>query len=480
MTDHMPRSLAAAINDLRTKTTTPQRLVEAALDRIASYDGEVSSVLHLDAAGALARAAQVDVESTLLAGSPLAIKDIIDVGGMPTTGNSRLPTLAPLVDADSVGALTQAGGIVLGKLAAWELGMGGTSFTLPWPPARNPWQLARDPGGSSTGSAAALAAGFCLGSLGSDTGGSIREPASWCGIAGFKPTHGLVAADGVMAASLTLDHVGPMARTSQDCAILMDALLGNDHHTRNLHAGIGGLRIGMVDLDGETGLHLAADVADALARAGRDLSTPASVLRATLPPLASFSAVCTVLAGAEGLFLRREVVEARPELFDPLTRQRLLSGHLISALDYVAATQARQNLRSAVAATMAGLDLLLMPTTRDTAPLLGGFDSHGGHPSLGRPWNVTGLPALSVRAGLDRNGLPIGLQVIGHRGADALVLRAGHAIEALFDGRDCWPELAGATAPAVDRPQSEDRGSEVPAELAAIVRGAVEIVRRYA
>lgn len=146
------------------------------LDRIARHDGTVASFLHVDVSGSLADAAEIDVDTSPIAGIPLAFKDIFAVAGMPTTNNSRLPATHPTDDAPSVAALRDAGGIFLGKLAAWECGMGGTSFTLPWPPARNPWDLACDPGGSSTGSAAAIAAGFCLGSLGSDTGGSIREP----------------------------------------------------------------------------------------------------------------------------------------------------------------------------------------------------------------------------------------------------------------------------------------------------------------
>lgn len=282
-----------------------------------------------------------------------------------------------------------------------------------------------------------------------------------------------------MPASFTLDHVGPMARTSEDCALLLDALIGVRRYAAEVHGGTAGLRIALADLDAEQHLDLAPDVAAALDRAARELSRTSTISRLRLPPLLRFSAVCTVLAGADAYSIHRQNIEATPQLFDPLTRQRILAGKLIAAADYKAADRVRDRLREIVAQAMSDVDLLLMPTTRDTAPLLGDFDSHGGHPSLGRPWNVTGFPALSVRCGFDRRGLPIGLQIVGHPGADALVLRAGHVIESFFDGRDVWPELTiAAPPPRAESRSSADESNSVPLSLVAVIASAVDELRR--
>ena len=480
MQPELPSTLAEAVALLKAKAISAQWLIEAVLDRIDRFDGRLNSFILVDRAAAIAQARSVDVDRTLLAGAPLAIKDVIDVAGMPTTGNSRLPGRHPSADASSVAALRREGAVILGKLAAWELAIGGTSFSLPWPPARNPWDLGRDPGGSSTGSAAAIAAGLCYGSLGTDTGGSIREPAAWCGIAGLKPTHRVVGTQGVMQASLSLDHIGPMARTSQDCAILLDALTGNGRYARAVHDDAIGLRVGIVDLGGEPNLYLDPDVQAALDQATRRLSGSMSVVRVQLPRLAVFSAVCTVLSSVEGWYLHRRQMATTPELYDPLTRQRILSGSLIAGVDYVSAMEARKRLQERVAELMSDVDLLLMPTSRETAPRLGQFDSHGGHPSLGRPWNVTGYPALSVRAGFDRQGLPIGLQIIGRPDEDASVLWMGHLVERLFDGADSWPDLARAVKPLEVAPQPpSDEEAEIPAPLAAVVHAAVDEVRTF-
>lgn len=242
-----------------------------------------------------------------------------------------------------------------------------------------------------------------------------------------------------------------MARNSEDCAILLDALAGG---SERLYAGglawrIDGLRIGVVDL-GRYSDNLHPDVARAWETARRALeSVGARIGTARLPPLDLFSAVVTVLASVEGFVLHRDYLAKAGDIYDPLTRQRILAGEKIRGSLYVDALAMRQSLSHEVAIAFEGFDLLLMPMTYSAARLLGDFDSHGGHPSLGRPWNVIGAPALSVRAGFNCSGLPLAVQLVGLPGADGLVLTAGHALDLVLSIGDIWPDLARTTrAPA--------------------------------
>ena len=408
----------------------------------------------------------------------MGVKDLFDVAGQPTSWNSRLRG-APIAAADAaaVGLLRARGAILLGKLAAWECAVGGASFDLPWPPTRNPWGPDRDPGGSSTGAAAAVAAGLCYGAIGSDTGGSIREPASWCGIVGLKPTFGLVSGEGGLAASHNFDHVGPMARTSEDCALLLDAMTKNGGFAARLAGGVEGLRVGVVDLSGEERLDLAPEVAAAVAAGAAALAVRgARVAAARLPRLDLFSAVVAVAAAAEAHAIHRRWLAQSPHLYDPLTRRRLEIGGKVGASDYLVALAARQALSQAVAAVFADFDLLLMPVTRTTAPHLGGFDSHGGHPSLCRPWNVAGCPALSLPCGLSAAGLPLSVQIVARPNADAVALRAGHALEAHFGPSPRPPDPKPPAAAPVLAQEDDEEATEtllgVTEQAAALLRDA--------
>jgi len=482
-------SIAEAALRLRSGELSPVELVEASLAQIDAHDARLNAWLYLDRAGALAAAEAAAHElragrnSNPLLGVPVGIKDLFDVAGMPTTWNSRLPR-EPRAAADAAvsASLRANGAILLGKLAAWECGVGGVSFTLPWPPTRNPWALDRDPGGSSSGSAAAVAAGMCFGAVGSDTGGSIREPASWCGVVGLKPTLGLVSGEGGLAASLGFDHIGPMARTSEDCALMLDAMTAGGSAAATLSAGVQGLRIGVVDLSGEERLDLAPEVAgavetaaEALARAGARLA-PVS-----LPRLEIFNAVVAVAAAAEGYTLHRRSLAESSHLYDPLTRRRLRVGARIQAPDYIDALVARQRLTRSLAGIFADHDLLLMPTTRTSAPILGGFDSHSGHPSLCRPWNVTGHPALSLPCGLSHAGLPLAVQIIARPGNDALALGAGHALEMQLGPRTrahdptLFAPAALAIVAIVDEEAAIDELARLTEFSAALLRGAAAI-----
>jgi aspartyl-tRNA(Asn)/glutamyl-tRNA(Gln) amidotransferase subunit A len=457
--------------------------VEAYLARIAALDGALHAYLHVAAAAVTAaRAADAAIAESgrngPLFGAPVAIKDVIDVAGMPTTANSALAEgAAALEDAIAVRRLRDGGAIVLGKLAAWEFAVGGVSFDLPWPPARNPWDLDRDPGGSSTGAAVAVAAGLCAGAIGTDTGGSIREPAAWCGLAGLKPTFGVVERRGVWPVSTTLDHVGPMAWTSEDCALMLDAIANSNprrapaSYSKGIGAGVAGLRIGLLDLDSETRLPLENAVAAELEEVARLLGRlGAAVKRARIAPLAVYNAVVTIIAAAESYEVHKRRLAATPYGYDALTRQRLLSGASVRTKDYVRAQRERLNLIADQAELMNDVDALVMPTTAGVAPKLGAFDSHAGHPSLTRPWNVTGNPALTVCAGFSPEGLPVGAQIIGRPFEDAVVLRVGHALEKATGTRAVRPpEPPPMGAPAAT-PRRSDRRHEFDADQAAITR----------
>jgi aspartyl-tRNA(Asn)/glutamyl-tRNA(Gln) amidotransferase subunit A len=483
-------SIEEAARLLRSRALSSVDLVEACLARVAAHDARISAWLHVDSESALKAARAIASEAGdrwsrgPLVGIPIGIKDLLDVAGMPTTWNSRLRNpVIPDADAAVVDRLRSNGAILLGKLAAWECGVGGASFTLPWPPTRNPWALDRDPGGSSTGSAAAVAAGLCFGAIGSDTGGSIREPASWCGIVGLKPTLGLVSAAGGLAASLSFDHVGPMARSSVDCAIMLDAMTCDGSVSANVAGGVEGLRIGLVDLNHEERLEVDPEVAAALAKAAASLSHAGARLdNVRLPRLELFSAVVAVAAAAEGFALHRRSLAISSHLYGPLTRQRLLVGARVPTPDYLDALAARQQLTETVADVFAGHDLLLMPTTRTPAPPLGGFDSHGGHPSLCRPWNVTGYPALSVPCGISCEGLPLAVQIIARPNEDAIALRAGHALETALGPRgrpsDTYPNKPFCDVPALDGADDEaavDALAQITLRAQVLLRGSAAI-----
>ena len=442
-------TIAGGQASMRAGDLSARAWIDACFSRIASLDPELRAFLHCAPEAARAAATRVDDErargapQSPMSGVPIAFKDVIDVAGMPTTANSAALKGAPAAkDAAAVSAsLKAAGAIALGKLAAWEFAVGGVSFSLPWPPAANPWSLERDPGGSSTGAAAAVAAGLCAGAVGSDTGGSIREPAAWCGIAGLKPTYGLIDARGVWPVSSTLDHIGPMAWTSEDCRLMLDAMTRTARVPIALERGVAGLRIGVVVLDAEPRLSIDDAVSGTLGDALRRLEASGAALRPVrIAALERYSAVVTLIAAAEAYDVHRRRLAATPGVYDPLTRDRLLSGAFVGASDLARAHDEKRKLTAMQAELMSDLDALIMPTSATVAPRLGAYDSHGGHPSLTRPWNVTGAPALSICAGFSPDGLPVGLQIVAKPLHDDIALCIGRALERATQTRERRPD----------------------------------------
>ncbi|MBN8872771.1 MAG: amidase [Rhodospirillales bacterium] len=465
MSDPYFMTIAEASALIRARKLSPVELTRIFLDRIAAYDAQLNAyILPLaDAALAAARTAETEIAGGHykgpLHGIPIGLKDIYNTAGVATTGHSALfRDHVPDADAFTVALLREAGTITLGKLSTWEFAIGGASFDLPWPPARNPWNTAREPGGSSSGSGVAVAAGLAMAAMGTDTGGSIRGPASWCGISGLKPTYGYLSRRGILPLSPSLDHAGPMCWTSEDCALMMQVLAKHDpldaasatvppvDFAAALGGDLKGLRIGVPRHFFETDLTCEPDVLAAF-EASLEVfrALGATVTDVTLSPLGLFTDVNGLITAAEAYAIHREWLQKTPHLYGERGRLRIMAGAFVTAADYVNAQRERTRLVQEVTAVMTGCDLLLMPTRQMTAPELGGYDSSAGA-SLTRPFNMTGFPALSVCNGFDRNGLPTSLQIAGRPFEDHLVLKAGDAYEKATSYRSARPTLSAPAA----------------------------------
>jgi aspartyl-tRNA(Asn)/glutamyl-tRNA(Gln) amidotransferase subunit A len=455
-------TIAEAGRLIAAKKLSPVELTKTMLARIKAVDPKINAFLAvtekqaLAAARAAERAVMAGQKHPLL-GIPVAYKDIYETAGIPTTAHSRiLQTNVPRQDAETVRRLREAGTIMLGKLATHEFAIGGPAFDLPWPPARNPWDTRRFTGGSSSGSAAAVAAGLALGALGSDTGGSIRLPAAFCGIAGLKPTPGLVSRRGVIPLAPSLDTAGPMAWTAEDCALLLDTLAGHDPadpasvagpavvYANALAAPVKGLRVGLLRHVYEHDMPAAPEVLQAMNRAVAVLkSLGCRVEDATLPPLQDFNAVGRIIISAEAYALHEANLQTRLSDYSRTFRIRVLSGALIRASEYIAAQRRRTDLIAATAQAFARFDLLISTPTTGSAPMLSEQrpDDGFGRPLLTTLANVAAVPSLVVCAGFTTAGMPLGLEIIGPAWGDATVLRLGHQFERESGTRDRRPEI---------------------------------------
>jgi aspartyl-tRNA(Asn)/glutamyl-tRNA(Gln) amidotransferase subunit A len=348
---------------------------------------------------------------------------------------------------------------MLGKLATFEFAIGGPSFDLPWPPARNPWNLDRQPGGSSSGSGAAVAAALCSGAMGTDTGGSIRYPAAWCGIAGLKPTYGLVSRRGILPLAYSLDHAGPMCWTSEDCALMMQALAGHDpldpasanvpipDFAAALGGSLAGLRVGVVRHFFETDAPSGAETIAALEGATRTLAKlGAQVADITIAPYASYSDLCMLIMETESFAIHEHHLTRTPELYGALARRRIMAGAMVRASDYINAQRLRAKLTADLVARMHDVDVLVMPTWGDPAAEFGEEASLRLDVAFTMPFNVTGNPALSVCSGFSSDGLPLSMQIVGRHFEDAVVLKVGDAFEKASGLRDRRPSLDFARA----------------------------------
>jgi aspartyl-tRNA(Asn)/glutamyl-tRNA(Gln) amidotransferase subunit A len=444
-------SASDAVRQFASRQLSPVELVAALLARIERVDPKLHAFIRLDADAAMAAARAAEAEIVAgrvrgpLHGVPVGIKDIIDVAGLPTTCHSKiLVENVAQADAVVVAKLRQAGAIVLGKLSTHEFAIGGPSFDLPFPPARNPWNPEHHPGGSSSGSGAGVAAGLFPLALGTDTGGSVRNPASCCGIVGLKPTYGLVSRRGVFPLAFTLDHVGPMTRTVADNALLLDAVAGHDpgdpgsaasnarYFGRMLDRGVRDLRIGFVRHFHELDKPAHPEVTAALEDVARVLQAEGAEVRTvTLPPLNEFAAVNRVILCSEAWSIHAPWLRARPGDYGKLARQRLLPGAFMNAGDYVGAQRRRAQMIAAVEDAFRDFDILLCASSMDPASRIDdAAETSRTYPRQARtPFNVTGHPALAMMAGLSSNGLPVSVQFVGRYFDDATVLRVAAAYE---------------------------------------------------
>lgn len=456
-------TIAEAARQIAARQLSPVEFMKDRLAKAEALNPEIHAFIRFtpDVALAQAKAAEArQMAGTLkgpLDGIPIAHKDIYETAGIPTTGHSRvLEHHVPKADSAAVRAWADAGAVMLGKLATHEFAFGGPSFDLPWPPARNPWDTARFTAGSSSGTGAAVAAGVILGGTGSDTGGSIRGPSALCGIAGIKPTYGLCSRTGVLPLSHTLDTVGPMAWTVEDCAILLDALAGHDPADPSsanrpkpdllsgLNAGVKGLRIGVIRHFHEKDWPVSAGVAAGIAHVAETLKAQgATVTEVTLPSLQDFNAAGWLILAADAFAVHEPWLRTRYRDYGEFLRERLALASTISAADYVQAQRRRRELNDAVAKVMESCDLLLTAAQPSEAPLItvpGKWTSFEVA-NFTIPFNLTGQPALTVCAGFGEGGLPVGAQLIGRPFDDATVLRAGHAYETATTWRARRPAM---------------------------------------
>jgi aspartyl-tRNA(Asn)/glutamyl-tRNA(Gln) amidotransferase subunit A len=453
MMDTQDLSIAAMGQALRAGTVTAQQLARDALSRIAARDPALQAFLLVTETRALEDARRADEELQAgrdrgpLHGIPYALKDIYDTAGIRTTCHSKLRVdHVPTADSVVAARLNDAGGVLLGKLATHEFAIGGPSFDLPFPPSRNPWNPQHITGGSSSGSATAIAARMVRMAMGSDTGGSIRGPAAWCGLVGIKPTYGRVSRRGVFPLSWTLDHCGPLSRSVEDAAITVQVLAGHDpqdcasadvpvpDYRAGLMRGVGGLRIGV-----PRAFFATAPAAMPAVIAGIDRTIAllrdagATVEDVMLPDYALFSAAGRVIMMAEAFAIHQADMQNRLLDYGEITANRFVLGAAITAADYINALRARRELTDAVNAMLGRYDALLTASALNTAPR---FDAapdalSSASPMQTIPFNVTGHPAMSVPVGLADSELPISVQIVGRPFDEAMVFRIGQAIEQL-------------------------------------------------
>jgi aspartyl-tRNA(Asn)/glutamyl-tRNA(Gln) amidotransferase subunit A len=458
LTDPTAATLAELARAIRAGKLSPVALTRAYLERIARLDGTLRAYITVDRDGALAAAAALEREAAAgawrgpLHGVPLAHKDLCLIPGLPTScGTKTADYFVGAPPCTAVARLGSAGALTLGKLNMTELALGPFGDNAHHGDVQNPWRLGHVSGGSSSGSGAAVAAGLAAAALGTDTGGSIRLPAACCGLVGLKPTYGRVSRAGVMPLSWSYDHVGPLARTVRDAALLLGVIAGHDpldatssrrpvpDYLAALEGGVKGLRIGVAGgfyADGlDTEVSRALDEAVAALR-----GLGAAVEAVAVPDPGPMVAACSnVMVRAEAAVIHSRILKERPGELQPAVRERMAPGLTVTASEYLQGQRLRARFtREFIDDVFARIDVLATPTIPEPAPALAAAKAGstadvirrmGRFSRLTRPFNTLGLPALSLPCGTSADGRPLALQLVGRPFDEATLLRAGHAYE---------------------------------------------------
>jgi aspartyl-tRNA(Asn)/glutamyl-tRNA(Gln) amidotransferase subunit A len=463
MSDLAWLTAAEAAELLRGKKLSPVEYAKALIARIERHDGKLNAFLRFTPDLALEDAKRAEAEIARgqwrgpLHGVPYGLKDIIDYTGLPTTAHSKiLKDNVAAIDAHVAAKLKAAGGVFMGKLSTHEFAIGGPSFDLPWPPARNPWNRDHFCGGSSSGSGAATAAGFLPAAIGTDTGGSVRNPASMCGVAGMKPTYGVVSRRGVIALSYSLDHIGPLTRTVRDNALMLDLMAGHDPldpgsvphaaggYAAGLDRGVKGLKVGVIrhfyQRDMKADPEMAAGIEAAVAKLAE---LGAEVREIQTAPLGEYLACNRTILTSEAFAMHEKWMRERPQDYGALARERIMAGAFVRAADYVNATRLRRKMADTFHGLLSGIDVAVTASSMDPPCRID--DPQAVEYTYGRQarsvFNITGGPALSVPVGFSKTGLPLAMQIAGKPFGEAMVYRVAHTYEQASPWRDRHPSL---------------------------------------
>jgi len=463
VTDLAWLTVAEAAELLRAKKLSPVEYAKALIDRVERYDGKLNAFLRFTPELALEDAKRAEKEIGRgnwrgpLHGVPYALKDIVDYRDLPTTAHSKiLKDNVAAADAAVTVKLRAAGGVFMGKLSTHEFAIGGPSFDLPWPPARNPWNRDHFCGGSSSGAGAATAAGFVPAAIGTDTGGSVRNPASMCGVAGMKPTYGLVSRRGVVPLAYSLDHVGPLTRTVRDNALMLDLMAGHDPldpgsaahavggYTEQLDHGVKGLRIGVIRHFYTRDMEADPEVTAGIEAAVKKLAgLGAKVSEIQTAPLGEYLAVNRTILTSEAFAAHENWMRERPQDYGALARERLMAGAFVRAADYVNATRVRAKMADAFHALFSDIDVVVTASSMDPPCRID--DPKAVETTYGRqaraPFNVTGSPALSIPVGFTKSGLPLGIQIVGKPYDEATIYGVASIYEKASEWTKRHPDL---------------------------------------
>jgi len=465
MGNHDFLTIESALTLLRSRKLTASDLAESCLRQIERLNPQLNAFITVSES-AISDQQATDSEqhaqtiphalANALRGIPIAVKDIFDTAGIRTTAGSKFFTdNIPKQDAFVVEKLKQAGAFIIGKTNTHEIALGVTGGNPHYGTARNPWDVSRIPGGSSSGSAIAIATGMALGALGTDTGGSIRIPASLCGVVGFKPTYGRVSLRGVIPLSWNLDHVGPITSCVKDAALLLQVISIYDpidpasikmltgDYLGHLVDDMGGRKIALGV--GEFIESSDPEVLEAVREAAKIFESMGCKIQEVNVDWMRDAAVANkTMTQADGAAVHRDRLKEHPEMFGEDVRRRLMDGAKTSSTEYALARRTQAEVRKRCESFFESHDFLITSTTPIAAPTIEGNDAVEQAARLTRftaPFNLAGLPALSIPCGFTKSGLPIGLQIVSRAWADAKVLNAGYAFEQAAEWHERRPDI---------------------------------------